>query len=62
MTFNVSDFYELSVQWAQAGKSHSGIVVTNHVGRQAFGPLLHRLLQLHNRMTADEMRNVYLYL
>jgi hypothetical protein len=62
MTFNVRDFYLLAQQWAVAGRSHAGIVVTNQVSRQALGQLLRRILDFLNNTAADEMVDVVRYL
>jgi hypothetical protein len=62
VSFNVRDFRMLSEEWARTGRQHAGIVVTNHVGRNAFGSLMRRILDLVNRICADEMRNLYLHI
>lgn len=62
VTFNIRDFAVLASEWWKAGRNHAGIVVTPQVSRRALGRLLHRLLNLLNTTTADEMRNVFRYL
>jgi predicted nuclease of predicted toxin-antitoxin system len=62
VTFNIADFAALAIQWANAGRTHAGIVVTPQVSRRYFGALLQRLLDLLNTTTADEMVNTFRYL
>jgi predicted nuclease of predicted toxin-antitoxin system len=62
VSFNVGDFAELAKEWANAGRAHAGIVVTQQVSRRHFGALLQRLLNLLNTTTADEMANTFRYL
>ena len=62
VSFNVADFVELVKEWANQGRAHAGIVVTQQVSRQHFGALSQRLLDLLNTTTADEMANTLRYL
>jgi predicted nuclease of predicted toxin-antitoxin system len=62
VSFNVGDFAALAQQWAQTGRAHAGIVVTQQVSRQRLGQLLQRLLLLLNTTSADEIANVLRFL
>ena len=53
-TFNPPDYMRLHVEWLRNGKEHSGIIVSNQL---PIGETVRRLLNLLNRVTADEMRN-----
>lgn len=52
-TFNAVDFLHLHREWIGAGRSHWGIIVSEQLPT---GEVTRRLLQLLNRVTADEMR------
>jgi predicted nuclease of predicted toxin-antitoxin system len=62
VSFNVADFVALAQQWAQRGRAHAGIIVTQQVGRHGLGHLLQRLLLLLNTTSADEIANVLRFL
>ena len=53
-TFNTPDFLELHLKWLAQGKTHFGIIVSD---QQPIGETMRRLLNLLNRITADEMIN-----
>lgn len=53
-TYNAADYLRLHLDWLQRGKEHHGIVVSDQI---AIGETVRRLLNLLNRVTADEMRN-----
>lgn len=53
-TYNTSDFLRLHLDWLQRGREHAGIIISDQL---AIGEIVHRLLNLLNRVTADEMRN-----
>ncbi len=53
-TFNASDYVALHKEYLTGGKTHAGIIVSKqHPVRET----IRRLLDLLNRVTADEMRN-----
>lgn len=56
LTSNAKDFAPLFDEWWEAGRQHHGIIVSAQV---EFGEMLRRLLNLLDRITADEMRNNY---
>jgi predicted nuclease of predicted toxin-antitoxin system len=62
LTFDVRDFQELAERWAQQGKEHAGILLCQHLPKQAYGRLLHRLEQVRNTLTAEQMRNAVVWL
>jgi len=53
-TYNTPDYLRLHLDWLQRGKEHYGIVVSDQL---PVGETVRRLLNLLNRVTADEMRN-----
>jgi len=53
-TYNARDYLLLHLDWLQSGKEHYGIIVSDQV---PIGETVRRLLNLLNRVTADEMRN-----
>lgn len=53
-TFNPRDYIRLHGEWLQQGREHAGIIVSDQL---AIGETVRRLLNLLNRVTADEMRN-----
>ncbi len=53
-TFNPPDYLRLYLNWLKLGKEHSGIIVSDQF---PIGETVRRLLNLLNRVTADEMRN-----
>ena len=52
--FNTPDYLRLCLAWLQCAKEHAGIVVSDQL---PIGETVRRLLNLLNRVTADEMRN-----
>ncbi|RLC84450.1 MAG: hypothetical protein DRI79_12865 [Chloroflexi bacterium] len=56
LTCNIRHFAPLFDEYWRAGREHYGIIVSEQL---PIGEMLHRLLQLLNSMTADEMRNNY---
>jgi hypothetical protein len=62
LSFNVRDFTVLAQRWAQAGRPHAGIVVTNQVSRRAFGQLLGRVLHLLTTNSADDVKDLLRFL
>jgi Domain of unknown function (DUF5615) len=53
-TFNTSDYVQLHLGWLQRGRPHAGIIVSDQL---PIGETIRRLLNLLNRVTADEMKN-----
>jgi hypothetical protein len=53
-TFNIADYVRLHRDWVQQGKEHGGIIVSDQL---PIGEIVRHLLNLLNRVTADEMRN-----
>ncbi|MCZ7574914.1 MAG: DUF5615 family PIN-like protein [Ardenticatenaceae bacterium] len=54
LTYNTPDSLRLHQEWLQAGRAHWGIVVSDQL---PIRETVHRLLNLLNRVTADEMQN-----
>jgi len=53
-TYNTADYLELHLAWLRQGRSHYGIIVSDQV---PLGETVRRLLNLLNRVAADEMTN-----
>jgi hypothetical protein len=53
-TYNTPDYLRLHLAWLQRGQEHYGIIVSDQL---PIGETVRRLLNLLNRVTADEMRN-----
>lgn len=62
LSFNVRHFAVLAHEWAEAGRPHAGIVVTQQVGKRRLGYLHGLVCRFLNTTSADEMRNVFRYL
>ena len=62
LTRNNIDFSVLAKRWANVGREHAGIIISEKFSREQFGELLRRTLKLLNTMTADEIRNTFVYL
>jgi hypothetical protein len=54
LTFNTTHYLNLHHVRLQANKEHAGIIVSDQL---PIGETIRRLLNLLNRMTADEIRN-----
>ena len=54
LTFNTPHYLNLHQVWLQAHKEHAGIIVSDQL---PIGETIRRLLNLLNRVTADEIRN-----
>ncbi len=54
LTYNTPDYLRLHLDWLRSGKEHYGIIVSDQL---PIGETVRRLLNLLNRVTADEMRN-----
>ena len=53
-TYNASDYIQLHLDWIGRSKAHHGIIISNQL---PIGETVRRLLNLLNRVTADEMRD-----
>jgi len=62
LTFNIRDFAPLHGQWAAAGRTHFGIIVSQQLGSRQYGVLLARTLRLLNSLSAEEMRGNLVHL
>jgi hypothetical protein len=55
-SFNVGDYCQLHAEWVAAGRSHAGIIVASQQ-RFSIGEQMQRLLQIINKLSAEEMQN-----
>ena len=62
LTYNIEDFISLAHQWHDQGIEHAGIILSEQFSQRQFGELLRRVLQLLDRLTADEMYQQIIYL
>ena len=62
LSFNIRDFAPLHEQWQAAQRHHAGIIVSRQLGSRRYGVLLHRMLRLLDRLTADEMSDNFVHL
>ena len=53
-TYNTADYVRLNFDWLRRGRPHAGIIVSDQL---PIGETVHRLLNLLNRLTAEEMQN-----
>jgi hypothetical protein len=53
-TFNTPDYLQLHLDWLQHGQEHHGIIVSDQL---PISETIRRLLNLLNRVTAEEMVN-----
>ncbi len=59
VTHNVEDFKRLHGKWTNAGQDHAGIVVSKRI---EIGRMLRAMLNLLNRVSAEEAKNQLFYL
>jgi predicted nuclease of predicted toxin-antitoxin system len=59
LTHNRRDFELLAIEYAEAGRSHSGIILAV---RHSPYEIVRRLLRILDHITADEMRNQIRYI
>ena len=59
VTFNVSDYIPLAIQYAEDGKEHYGVVVSKELSH---GELKRRVMKLLESVTAEELINAVRYL
>ncbi|MCP3961814.1 MAG: hypothetical protein GY719_28560 [bacterium] len=57
LTFNRDHFVALARRWAEEGREHAGIVISNQLGRRQLGELLRRVSRLIDSVPAEEMWN-----
>jgi hypothetical protein len=63
LTCNAVDFLRLAREYAEAGRSHAGIVISSEqFSRRQISELLRLVLRLLNTLSADEMRDSVVYL
>jgi hypothetical protein len=62
LTFNIRDFGPLHEQWRAASRAHSGIIVSQQLGRRQYGLLLRRMLRFLNEFTEEEMVGNFVHL
>jgi hypothetical protein len=55
-TFNVSDFYQLHIEWVRAGREHAGMILSPQQ-RFSVGEQLRRILRLRAAITIEGMQN-----
>jgi predicted nuclease of predicted toxin-antitoxin system len=58
-SYNSADFVRLHLDWLRGGREHCGIIVSDQI---PIGETIRRLLNLLNRVTADEMANQLMWL
>ena len=61
-TFNEADYVKLARKWAEEGRSHAGILISDQFSLRQIGELLRRMLNFLDQVTADEMVNAVRYL
>ncbi|MEZ8217686.1 putative nuclease, contains PIN domain, potential toxin-antitoxin system component [Candidatus Fervidibacteria bacterium JGI MDM2 SSWTFF-3-K9] len=62
LTFDIRDFQELAKRWLQQGREHAGILLCQHLPKQAYGRLLQRLEQVRSILTAEQIHNTVVWL
>jgi predicted nuclease of predicted toxin-antitoxin system len=63
LTCNAVDFLRLAREYAEAGRSYAGIVISSEqFSRRQISELLRLVLRLLNTLSADEMRDSVVYL
>jgi len=62
LTNNDRDFSTMAKRWAEAGREHAGILISEQFRNRELGELLRRLIRFFDAVTADEMRNTVRYL
>jgi hypothetical protein len=58
-TFNTADYLQIHLDWLEREQEHSGIIVSDQL---PIGETIRRLLNLLNKVTADEIRNQIFWL
>jgi predicted nuclease of predicted toxin-antitoxin system len=62
LTNNARDFAYLAQKWANEGRQHAGILISEQYRKRQIGEFLRRLLRFLNIITAEEMRGAFRYL
>ena len=62
LTFNICDFAPLHRQWADAGRVHAGIIVSQQLGSREYSLLLGRMLRLLDALSADQIGGYLVHL
>lgn len=57
LTYNGRDFIEIAKAWAEQGKSHTGILISEQFSTRQIGGLLRRTLRFLNSVPFGEMDN-----
>lgn len=57
LTYNRRDFSVLAKRWQDAGRSHSGIILSRQFGSRQTGELLRQVCRFMEGVSADEMWN-----
>src|SRR4051794_30703405 len=55
LTYNRRDFSVLAKRWQDAGRSHSGIILSRQFSRRQTGELLRQVCRFMESVSADEM-------
>lgn len=58
-TYNSPDYIRIHLDWLRANRQHYGVIVSDQI---PIGETIRRLLNLLNRVTADEMINQLFWL
>ena len=62
LTNNDRDFSPMARRWADAGRNHAGILISEQFRNRELGEFLRRLIRFLDTVTAGEMRNAVRYL
>ena len=62
LTNNARDFAYLAQKWANEGRQHAGILISEQYRKRQIGEFLRRLLRFLDTITAEEMRGAFRYL
>jgi predicted nuclease of predicted toxin-antitoxin system len=62
LTSNRDDFIRLAQKWAAEKRQHHGIVISSQFSERQFGELLRLILNLLNRVIADNLVNTVCFL
>jgi predicted nuclease of predicted toxin-antitoxin system len=62
LTNNDRDFSPMARRWADAGRNHAGILISEQFRNRELGEFLRLLIRFLDTVTAGEMRNAVRYL
>lgn len=62
LTNNDRDFSSMARSWAETGREHVGILISEQFRNRELGEYLRRLIRFLDTVAADEMRNTVRYL